>query len=111
MDAIIVVSIIVGIGIDAFIAYQFSNIAAMKGHDSGKYFWCCFLLGIIGYLMVFALPDVSRDVSRRNSRGWHNLPKLEVEERVVKKGDWFCKSCGDRNSANTICCKACGAYK
>lgn len=39
------------------IARWFADAAAMKGHTDKKYFWICFWLGWIGYLLVVALPD------------------------------------------------------
>ena len=40
-----------------YIAKQFAEAAAAKGHTDSKYFWICFWLGAIGYLLVVALPD------------------------------------------------------
>lgn len=40
-----------------FSAYEFRDIAELKGYDGGKYFWWCFLTGVIGWAMVIALPD------------------------------------------------------
>ncbi len=42
-----------------FIAEEFQRIAAIKGFQEPRYFWCSFLLGPIGWLMVIALPDHS----------------------------------------------------
>ncbi len=39
-----------------FVAAEFRRIAAMKGHDQARYFWWTFLLGLVGILMVIALP-------------------------------------------------------
>lgn len=39
------------------IANAFVRIAKMKGHPGQKYFWWCFCTGLVGYLMVVALPD------------------------------------------------------
>ena len=38
-------------------ALEMSAIARMKGHDSSKYFWWCFLAFPFGAAMVIALPD------------------------------------------------------
>lgn len=50
-----------GIVVILFINYQIANqfyeIAEMKGFQERKYFWIAFLLGIVGYLLVIALPD------------------------------------------------------
>lgn len=40
-----------------YIAKQFAGAAEQKGYYQSKYFWICFLLGFIGYLLVIALPD------------------------------------------------------
>lgn len=40
-----------------YIAKEFHNIAKMKGHWEKKYFWWCFWLGAVGWLMVIALPE------------------------------------------------------
>ena len=45
--------------IDYLIANLFYKIACQKGHQDRKYFHFCFWLGIIGYIMVAALPDRS----------------------------------------------------
>lgn len=43
--------------LDYFISKWFSEAAKEKGYRSKKYFWICFCLGMIGYLLVIALPD------------------------------------------------------
>jgi formate hydrogenlyase subunit 3/multisubunit Na+/H+ antiporter MnhD subunit len=43
-----------------FIAKWFAEIAADKGYYDKKYFWICFWLGGIGWLMVVAMPNKSR---------------------------------------------------
>ena len=43
--------------INFFVATEFSSIAEEKGYESKSYFWYTFLLGIVGMLMVIALPD------------------------------------------------------
>ncbi len=62
MEVYIFLSIIVlavGIWIAWYVAKQFREAAKMKGYDQTKYFWLCFLLGAVGYLLVIALPDRS----------------------------------------------------
>lgn len=49
--------LIVVLCIQGAIASVFRRIAAEKGFDEAKFFWCPFLLGLIGYMMVIALPD------------------------------------------------------
>lgn len=52
---ILIISCIIVIFIAFIAAKKFNEIAEMKGHTG--YFAWCFFLGIIGYLMVIALPD------------------------------------------------------
>ena len=52
---LIVVAIV--LWIDYLIAKEFYVAAQAKGYFEKKYFWLCFLLGVIGYLLVIALPD------------------------------------------------------
>ncbi len=52
---LIVLIIVAVIAVNILIAKKFNAIAREKGHDD--YFWWCFLFGIIGWLMVVALPD------------------------------------------------------
>lgn len=40
-----------------FIAKEFYKAATAKGWNSRRYFWLPFLLGLVGYLLVIALPD------------------------------------------------------
>lgn len=39
------------------ISKEFYNIADMKGHGDTKYLWLTFFLGLVGALLVIALPD------------------------------------------------------
>ena len=56
-------------------ANQFYKIASMKGHSDKQYFWWCFFLGIVGWLMVVALPD--RAVTKTESHATSSeLPDL-----------------------------------
>jgi hypothetical protein len=40
-----------------YVAKQFAQVALEKGHTGKRYFHLCFWLGIVGYLLVIALPD------------------------------------------------------
>ena len=48
---------LVGIAVDFYVAVKFKKIAEDKGYDSMEYFFVCFFLTFIGYIMVAALPD------------------------------------------------------
>ena len=67
MEFLIVLAAIIALFFDFAIAKVFEDIAYLKGHNGKKYFWCCFCcgttaLGIVGYLMVIALPDRGKQV-------------------------------------------------
>ena len=47
--------------IDGLIAREFDKVAAEKGYNDIKYFWISFFLGIVGYLLVIALPDRKKE--------------------------------------------------
>ena len=64
-----------------FIARKFENIANMKGHKG--YLGWCFFLGLIGWLMVVALPD--RGQQRRRSN------------RTVRTDEAYYDDAGDEN--------------
>ena len=56
----IVVIIAVALVLDGIISMQFQQVAEKKGYtDSNKYFWMTFLFGLVGMLLVVALPDKS----------------------------------------------------
>lgn len=43
--------------LDWFVATCFFEVAEAKGYHDQKYFWLCFWLSFVGYLLVIALPD------------------------------------------------------
>lgn len=47
--------------LNCFIAESFYNAAKLKGFSEKRYFWLPFWLGIVGYLLVAALPDKSKE--------------------------------------------------
>ena len=63
MDDIITIGVLSGIValvFAIFFASKFAEIADMKGHDGSPYFWYVLLFGIVGMIMVAALPDNSK---------------------------------------------------
>lgn len=53
--------IVIGLVINYFVAKEIAEIAEMKGFFGITYFWFTFFLGIVGILMVIALPDASQN--------------------------------------------------
>ena len=37
-------------------AFEFEEISKLKGYSERKYFWYSFIFGMVGYLVVIALP-------------------------------------------------------
>lgn len=66
ISAWIIVAVIffwIGIFINYLITKEFYSISKQKGYNQEKYFWICFFLGIIGYLLVIALPNLRNNSS------------------------------------------------
>lgn len=57
-----------------FIALWFYEVAKEKGHHDNKYFWICFWLGIIGWLLIVALPDRAEKISSATAEKRSNAP-------------------------------------
>ena len=54
---IILIAAAVALWIAYLVAKEFYLAAQAKGYSEKKYLWLCFLLGVVGYLLVIALPD------------------------------------------------------
>ena len=51
------VGVFIAIGVSSFLAGEMADAAAQKGYERKRYWHICFWLGIMGYLVVIALPD------------------------------------------------------
>lgn len=67
----------VALYIDYLIANEFYNIARQKGYETKKYFWFCFWLGIVGYLMVIALPNLKANVPVKEEKSSTDIMQNE----------------------------------
>lgn len=54
------VTVVLVLLVNYLIAREYQRIATQKGFPGWRYFWWCFLMGIVGYIMVAALPDRNR---------------------------------------------------
>ncbi len=70
---LVVLGLVIAIGF--FAAKAMCEIAAMKGHPQKRYFWWCFWLPAIGFLMVIALPD-RKSAQAQSVPGLDELPEL-----------------------------------
>lgn len=113
-----VLGAVVALGVNALISARFADIAEIKGHDE-NYFWWCFLLGVPGYLMVVALPDLEARprVERKPAPSiMHSShPNAGGVTRTtsgqsVSANSWKCPNCG-RINANYVSNCACGKNK
>ncbi len=98
----------------AFVALTFQDIAGEKGYYEKKYFWWTFLFGIVGCLMVVALPDKSASTRPTppsiDGSGKKPTTDLAYEERLLSNGGWKCPSCQKVNPESVTTCR-CGMTK
>ena len=57
MEFLILLGAVLLIVLAVAVAKEFWRIALMKGNPEKRYFWWSLFLGIVGWLMVIALPD------------------------------------------------------
>ena len=77
--------IVIVLIIDYVIAKKFEEIAEMKGHEGGTYFWFTFIFGVVGMLMVIALPEVLIEEAPKQS--------IIKPKDTAGVGEWKC-TCG-----------------
>ena len=124
---LLIVATICGfIFLNSLIADKFESIANEKGHSG--FFWWCFWLGIVGYMMVLALPDLysrnnapqgcaqnnaqrTHTPSEESGFSLHELAKNRENKQRNTTGTWTCKNCGTLNNSTNIQCKDCGKYR
>ena len=92
------VGIVIALIIDYVIAKNFADIAEMKGYEGDTYFWFTFLLGLIGMLMVIALPINDKGSNHKSTSTTLPPPKdifakmkTDSSATAVKR----CPYCGD----------------
>lgn len=110
---------IVSLIINILICTKFADIAEDKGYSHSTYFWCCFFLGITGYIMVAALPDATlrnriRTQNNAISQPANNGPSQAVAPpspnyKASAPGSWTC-TCGRVNASYVSSC-FCGKSK
>lgn len=103
------------IAVDLIAALAFGSIAREKGFSKTKYFWFCFLLGPIGYLLVIALPD--RGTCTAPKKAEKPSPALPVPAAPVPAAEdayleTVCPDCGEKlaflKTADEMICPNCG---
>ena len=75
MEFLLYIGVLVVLCLVLFILWKIANefyaVAQSKGYNDRKYFWYCFFLGMIGYLLVIALKDKKAGESKE-----FELPEL-----------------------------------
>ena len=66
-----------------FIALDdFANIAEKKGYSRKRYWWICFITGFIGFLLVIALPPISKEEQEQNRLETERKNRMEAEREA-----------------------------
>ncbi len=112
---------LIGIVVGLLFCFKFSSIAAEKGYSATSYFWLCFFFGMIGYIVVAALPDASityklNDIERKlnnSSQSAHTETRAEKinNTSAVADNKWICVKCNTANNPEYGQCKKCGTYR
>ena len=100
--------IVIALMIDYYIAKKFSDIAEMKGHEGNTYFWFTFIFGLIGMLMVIALPNTEAiTIKNLPDKQVPPAPKNEVDAAIQRAThSWRCDNCGEMATQSP--CEHCG---
>lgn len=124
-----IVACILVLVIDIYFAASASQSASAKGHNGTKWGIISFFFGIIGYILVAALPDLqlrhdinmltrailnssSTTSDSATSSAHTSAPQpFVVPATTSSAGPWNCKACGEKNAAGTLFCKNCGEYR
>ena len=101
--------IIIALIIDYVIAKKFADIAEMKGHEGNTYFWFTFLLGVVGMLMVIALPVETKDENHKTELPpakdiWAKVQANVANAQATKR----CPHCLEMVKVVSNKCEMCG---
>jgi len=108
--------------IDWLISEEFYTVAYNKGFGERRYFWYCFLFGIVGYLLVIALPTLDDEEKSKRIGGVNTSfinsgysysesnGQISGHKTTAAQGCWKCKKCG-RDVPNYAGTCACGQSK
>ncbi len=122
---------LVAIAIDVAFAMYAGGIAEQKGYSKGNWIAVCIIFGIVGYILIAALPDLELRATLENIEGKlakdendNCLPRsnsnstmrvLSEMRPLVPLSDsedyWTCKYCGLENPKEARYCQHCGGYR
>lgn len=135
MDFAYFMIVLVAIAINVAFAMYAGGIAEQKGYSKGNWIAVCIIFGIIGYILIAALPDLelraaleniekklakdkNDDYLPRNSSSSNSnstMKSLSEMTTLAPLSDsmdyWTCKSCGLENPKEARYCQHCGGYR
>ena len=119
-----IIAIAISLLISFIFADKFASLAEDKGYAKSGYFWLCFFLGTVGYIMVAALPDLtlhdklnqllknSEPTSSGTPKPYSPPPsRRPISTESAPEGMWKCRHCGTNNKDAYGQCKGCGKYR
>lgn len=132
----ILLSAIVMLVVQIIVTDRFCDITEAKGYPRNTYYWYCFLLGVVGYMMVLALPDrnlyakidaLTNAASKPADPVQHNIPTAPVQPAApvivataeaspnaiiapIVNGEKVCPVCKTVQMANRKVCWSCGQH-
>lgn len=122
---------LVAIAINVAFAMYAGGIAEQKGYSKGNWIAVCIIFGIIGYILIAALPDLELRATLENiekklakdendnclprSNSNSTMRVLSEMRPLVPLSDsedyWTCKYCGLENPKEARYCQHCGGYR
>lgn len=130
---------LVAIAINVAFAMYADGITEQKGYSKGNWIAVCIIFGIIGYILIAALPDLelraaleniekklakdkndnylprSSSSNRNSSNSNSTMKSLSEMKPLAPLSDsmdyWTCKSCGLENPKEARYCQHCGGYR
>ena len=120
---------LVAIAINVAFAMYAGGIAEQKGYSKGNWIAVCIIFGIIGYILIAALPDLelratleniekklAKDkndnyLPRNSSNSNSNSTMKSLSEMTPLADYWTCKYCGLDNPKEARYCQDCGGYR
>lgn len=127
MDFAYFLIVLVAIAINVAFAMYAGGIAEQKEYSKGNWIAVCIIFGIIGYILIAALPDLelratleniekklakdkNDDYLPRNSSNSNSTMK-SLSEMTPLADYWTCKYCGLENPKEARYCQHCGGYR
>ena len=112
MEVIYLFLVVLFLIVNHIISLRFSEIAEMKGHADRSYYWYVFLLGVLGILMVIALPDIASRSKNAVSQDTHSATPVHntTEKTAASFGMKVCPKCGQSQKADRNVCFMCGHH-